>query len=96
MSENKEPKGRATHPMIGLITGELHQENICISKGEIKQAARGLLNVIDLIKPSHIDEELHKELGNIAFDEKEIRSKHHRSQLLRISGRARVQQTSKY
>ena len=68
--EKEKTSVRASHPMIGLLTGELHQVGICVSQRQPRQAARGLLNCLDLVNPAHVYAELRKQLKLIGFTEK--------------------------
>jgi hypothetical protein len=67
LSKQETANTRASHPMIGLLAGELYQINLCITKLQPKAALRGLLNIMDLIAPAHRDEDLLKQLTWKAF-----------------------------
>ena len=64
---DKPLQGKASNPMIALLTNALNQVNIALTQGFTKVAARHLLNVHDDIRPDHQNDELRQRINNMAY-----------------------------
>ena len=67
---DKASQGKASNPMIALLTGELHQSNVAIAQGLTEVAARGLLNAHDIMRPDHHDHKLRQQIHLLAYPKK--------------------------
>jgi len=67
---DKASQGKASNPMIALLTGELHQSNVAIAQGLTEVAALRLLNAHDIMRPDHHDHKLRQQIHLLAYPKK--------------------------
>ncbi len=83
MSKNEKIQGKATNPMIGLITNLVASINGHIKARMVPEAVNDMVSLLAVINPAHQDSVLKKALNDFSLSKRKTVDKHIRADLIR-------------